>query len=80
MGPLARDAVPVLVELLKDGNDMIRRAATAALGAIGPDAKAALAALRAALLDQDVEVRRQAAESIKKIEEQAGKTSWNGRG
>jgi HEAT repeat protein len=46
IGPEAREAVPTLIELLKnkEGNDY--RNAAIALGRIGPDAKTALPALR----------------------------------
>jgi HEAT repeat protein len=55
------------VEVLRDDNYMTRRAAAAALGSIGPGARAAIPALKAALSDEEVEVRRQAAESLQKI-------------
>jgi HEAT repeat protein len=46
LGPLAGEAVPVLLRLLEDSRDAVRRAAIATLGRIGRPARAAIPALR----------------------------------
>jgi HEAT repeat protein len=64
-GPLARDAVAVLIEAMKDENRFVRRDAVSALGKIGRPAKAAVEALEAAL--QDPTMRSRAEEALKRI-------------
>jgi HEAT repeat protein len=56
-----------LVNFLKTGDDYMRRDAACTLGDIGPDARAALPALREALEDPFVSVREQAATALEKI-------------
>lgn len=51
IGPAARDAVPVLVALLKDMP--VRLEAALALGAIGPDARAAVEPLKAIVASRE---------------------------
>jgi HEAT repeat protein len=64
-----RNAVPTLLGAFEAGaKDTVYRVSYAqALGEIGPDAKTAIAALTAALKDNDKSVRSAAAEAIKKI-------------
>jgi HEAT repeat protein len=65
-----RNAVPTLLGAFEAGTaDATYRASFAqALGAIGPDAKAAVPALREGLKDKDEKVRTAAAEALKKIQ------------
>jgi HEAT repeat protein len=51
MGSDAKEAVPDLIRLLDDPDERIRKAATRALGRIGPDAAAAVPALMRTLLE-----------------------------
>lgn len=60
-----------LVERLADGDSDRCREAAKALGDIGPDARAALPALRALLGDDDARMRRAAATALWKIDRQA---------
>ena len=64
-GPMARDAVPVLIEAMNDENRFVRREAVSALGKIGRPAKAAVEALEAA--SQDPTMRSRAEEALKRI-------------
>jgi HEAT repeats/Beta-propeller repeat/HEAT repeat len=66
IGPAAKEAVPALRDALKDQDKVASQSATA-LGQIGPEAKEAVPDLRAALKDQDDDVRRAAAEALRKI-------------
>ena len=67
MGPAAKSAVPDLIEALgKDESAQIP--AAEALGSIGPDARAALEALRKLLEHEEPEVRDAAREAIQRIE------------
>lgn len=69
MGPQAKPAVETLVEVLANDDDFdTRGAAASALGAIGPDARAASAALASALKDREPRVRILAAEALVRIE------------
>ncbi len=64
IGPAAKDAVPHLVELLKDPDALVRRAAAGALGMIGAAAKDAVPHLIDLLKDSDTDVRRAAAGAL----------------
>jgi HEAT repeat protein len=64
-GPLAKDAVAVLIEALKDENLFVRKKAASALGKIGPAAKSAVPALKIAL--QEPTLRSRAEEALKRI-------------
>ena len=64
-GPLAKDAVPVLIEALKDENLFVRKRAASALGKIGPMAKSAVPALKFAL--QEPTLRSRAEEALNRI-------------
>ena len=66
-GEDAKAAVPDLVKLFKDKDERVRAEAAEVLGNIGPDSKDAVA-LTAALKDRNKDVRKNAAEAIKKIE------------
>jgi hypothetical protein len=81
LGPAAAPAVPALAALLKthprtepglEGPARYyadaRLIAALALGRVGPAAKAALPQLEQALKDEDAEVRKAAAEAVKRIE------------
>jgi HEAT repeat protein len=65
IGPAAKDAVPDLIEALKD-RDM-RPIAVGALGRIGPAAKDAVPALIEALKDQHFIVCNAAAKALEQI-------------
>jgi len=69
IGPPAKDAVPALRKALGDGNDGVRCYAAAALGCIGAAANDAAPALKKlAQNDEDEDVRKAAAEALKKIQ------------
>jgi len=63
-----KDAVPVLITCLKDKNAQVRWLACQLLGNIGPDARAAVQALKAASNDSNQTVRQQAQAALKRIE------------
>lgn len=63
IGPEAKEAIPVLIPLLEDGEFMIRRAVAEALAAIGPETRE-LPALIRALQDEDYWVRTFVAEAL----------------
>jgi HEAT repeat protein len=64
-----RNAVPTLLVAFEGTKDAVYRESFAqALGAIGPDARAAVPALTGALKDKDERVRTAAAEALKKIQ------------
>ena len=67
LGPKAKDAVPALIDEMKDPNPEYRREVEFALATIGPDAKAAVPALTKALGDDDLRVRRTACYALGKI-------------
>jgi HEAT repeat protein len=50
----SRAVVPVLIELLRDSNPVVRRYAAECLGDLGPEARPAVPALLRALQDQEV--------------------------
>jgi HEAT repeat protein len=60
-------AVPVLIELLGDSDELVRNGAAVSLGEIGPDAKAAVPALLNVRDGQVQPVRRNADEALSKI-------------
>jgi HEAT repeat protein len=64
MGPIA---VPALIAALKDESPPVRQSAARALGNVGDQAKAALAALEAAASDPQEEVRTAAAKALQQI-------------
>jgi HEAT repeat protein len=64
-GPPAREAVPDLIEALKDPEPMVRMGAAYALGEIGPTPEA-VATLKQALKDPDQKVREGAAYALRK--------------
>jgi len=61
-------AVPALIELLKHAREVVRMLAAGALGDMGPEARAALPALRKAGEDSSPDVREAAKEAIRNIE------------
>ena len=62
------DAVPVLIELLKDDNSIVRQEAILILARIGPAAGDAVPALQRALNDSDEQVRARAITALRQIE------------
>ena len=66
LGPKGRDAFPAILPLLE--SDDTRLEAVRTLGAIGPDAKAALPALRKLQEHRDEEIRKAVQAAIKSIE------------
>jgi hypothetical protein len=62
------DAVPVLIELLKDDNSIVRQEAILILARIGPAARDAVPALQQALNDPDEQVRARAITALRQIE------------
>ena len=67
MGPLAKPAVPLLMDALKDPESVTRQWAAIALGNLGPDARDALPALEQATQDTNALVRARAQEAIRRI-------------
>lgn len=67
-GPLAEPAVPDLVELLQDRDNIVRFVAASALGDVGPSARAAIPALTEALRDRSPAVRDAARRALKQIQ------------
>ena len=65
------EAVPQLIELLKDQNPEIRWVAVVALGKIGRGSADAAAALRGSLQDSDAEVREAAIWSLSRVDRAA---------
>ncbi|HMF17130.1 MAG TPA: HEAT repeat domain-containing protein, partial [Gemmataceae bacterium] len=63
----SKDAVPRLIECLKDGQPQVRWLSAQILGNIGPDARAAIDALTAALDDGNQMVRDNARAALKQI-------------
>jgi HEAT repeat protein len=84
------EGIPVLIQALKyqglkyddddaHRGDLIRWRAADALRDIGPQAKAAIPALRAALYDEDMTVRHAAVGALKRINPQAAVSANRGR-
>jgi HEAT repeat protein len=67
MGPAAKEAVPTLLDLLRDANARDRRLAAWTLGYIGAGAAEAIPALLVAVRDADEGVRKMAREALDKI-------------
>jgi HEAT repeat protein len=67
MGPRAKEAVPTLLELLRDARVRNRRLAAWTLGYIGEGAAEAIPALLTAVQDEDEGVRKMAREALDKI-------------
>jgi len=67
MGPGAKEAVPALLDLLKDASARNRRLAAWTLGYIGDGAVEAIPALLLAVRDADEGVRKMAREALDKI-------------
>ena len=65
--PLVTDAVPALIEALKDSDCLVRQWAVVALERIGPQAEEAVGGLVEVLDDPDHEVRRWAAVALGNI-------------
>ncbi|MBI2947282.1 MAG: HEAT repeat domain-containing protein [Verrucomicrobia bacterium] len=64
MGPWARDAIPALIDAIKEESSAVRASAVEALGRIRPSAEDVIAALTNALADPDPAVRANAAGSL----------------
>ena len=73
MRPPAQDAIPDLIECLRDSEHIVRSEAAVALGQMGPPARAAVPGLTKLLKDPVLHVRDAAAEALKKI---APDRSW----
>ena len=67
-GSKAAAATEPLIPLLQDEDPVVRRLAAYALGEIGPEAKAALPALKEMARDADRDAVRQVINSLKKID------------
>jgi HEAT repeat protein len=67
MGPAAKEAVPTLLELLKDGSAQNRKLAAWTLGYIGQGAVEAIPALLVAIRDADEGVRKMACAALDRI-------------
>jgi HEAT repeat protein len=64
----AAQAVPALIEVLKDKSVNVRRSAAIKLGYFGEAAKQAIPALQAALHDRDARVREAAGVALSRID------------
>ena len=64
---VGREAIPVLIDLLKDKEWLVRDYAVWTLGNIGPDAKTAIPSLTQLLNDKHEKHRKAAAEAFNKI-------------
>jgi len=71
LGSIGRDAVPYLIEALKDDEKEIRAVAAGALISIGPEAKSAVGTLVRALDDDYYFVRWNAATALGEIGDKA---------
>ncbi len=69
LGPLASDAVPVLIKQIETGESAYREAAIYALASMGPQAKSAIKPLRELKNDKDLLIREAALLAITKIEQ-----------
>jgi HEAT repeat protein len=67
MGTEAEEAVPALIEALRDGEWSIRRQAALALGKIGPPARAAESELVRCQRDSNSLIRKAAGQALAKI-------------
>lgn len=69
-GPETQAAVPILIQVLEDWEDLVESQQSAAelLGTIGPPATAAVSALTRALESRSEGVRQAASEALKKIQ------------
>ena len=70
MGAKAKDAIPALIEALKDKEWNVRLRAAEALKKIGPKAESAVPALIEALNDEDVHVSAIVKEALVSIQQQ----------
>jgi len=68
MGSQAREALPALIQALRDREPLVRDAAADAIGMIGPEAPEAAFALHRALADSNSFVQATAARALKKAE------------
>jgi hypothetical protein len=68
LGSEAKEAIPILIEALRDKNPKVRLAVASLLQRMGAEAKAAVPSLRMLLQDEDRGVRVKAAEAVEKIE------------
>jgi HEAT repeat protein len=67
IGPAAKEAIPDLIEALKDKDEDVREQAATALGKTGAEARPAVPALRLALQDDAGGVRKAAAGALTQI-------------
>ncbi len=67
LASLGSDAVPPLIEALKDSRSIVRGAAAYALGQMGATAEPALESLLGLLQDGDTEVRRKTSYALSRI-------------
>src|SRR5262249_25450076 len=70
LGQDAAPAVPTLTDMLKGGDDTLRKSAATALGMIGPEARDSVTCLREAIEDTHPVVRIRAAEALWKVDGQ----------
>jgi hypothetical protein len=66
------EAVPVLIDLLSDGNAVVRQKAVSILAGLGESAKPAIPSLQKALNDSDDEVRNRASAALQQLEAPPG--------
>ncbi len=64
MGPKAKEAIPALMELLKDKLWIVQETAATAIGQMGPDANVAIPLLTELLRDKQWQVRATAADVL----------------
>jgi HEAT repeat protein len=67
IGPVAKDAIPVILETLRHDDARLRVTAAGALGDVGPQTPEVIPALARALQDKDDSVRQEAAAVLRDI-------------
>ncbi len=68
MGPMARSAVPALIDAVRDSHTVVRKNVISALQEMGPDARSAVPSLRGLLEDSDENIRLRATLALRRIE------------
>ena len=78
LGPIAKPAVPDLIELVQNGNPQQKAFAVSSLGSIGPPAKAALPALQAYVQSLPAKFKSDATDAIAHITTETNESTTAG--